>query len=350
MAGQNRDVVVKTMRLYQLDALRGLAALMVVVYHYLYHYNFNYGHSFEVPEWLHLGKSGVYLFFIISGFVIFWTLTRSDRPIDFVFSRFSRLYPPFWAAMIITFVFVSWVGPADREVSWETMFVNFTMFHEFAGYAHVDGVYWTLSIELAFYILAFMALFAGLLRYTDYICLAWLSVSFGEFLLGVDLGLLEKALLLKYNLLFVSGIAFYRIWSQQARMLPAVCVVLAIILAWFRYPHDVAMTITVWIGLFALIISGRLVWLNQRALVWLGSISYSLYLIHQNIGYGIIQWCYSVGVPPLVSIMLALAVSFFGAQLITMFVERPMLSAMRGWYKARRAQANLVPAGERKNS
>lgn len=325
----------KTARLHQLDALRGIAALMVVVYHYLHLYDARYGHSFAVPDWLHLGQSGVYLFFIVSGFVIFWTLNRSERPMDFVFSRFSRLYPPFWVALIITFAFVSLVGPSNREVSWETLLVNTTMFHEFFGYAHVDGVYWTLSIELAFYILAFAALVCGLLRFADYVCLAWLAVSFAQVLLALDLGLIEKALLLKYNLLFVSGIAFYRLWSGQGRWLPGVCIALATVLAWLRFDTELALTITVWVAVFALVIRGGLQWLNQRVLLWLGSVSYSLYLIHQNIGYGLIQWGYEAGVSPLISVGGSLLISFILAHLITRWVEQPALSALRHWYRHR---------------
>ena len=340
----------KTGRLYQLDALRGIAAVMVVLFHFLYNYQAKYGHTFAIPEWLHLGETGVHLFFIISGFVIFWTLTRSERPMDFVFSRFSRLYPPFWVAMIATFAFVSLAGPADRAVSWETLLVNATMFHEFVGYAHVDGVYWTLSIELAFYILAFAAMVCGLLRFTDYICIGWLAASYAHALTGVDVGILEQALLLQYNLLFVAGISFYRFWSGQARIFPVVCVAAAVILAYLRFPVDTAVAITIWIGLFALVIVGRLQWLNQRALVWLGSISYSLYLIHQNIGYGIIEWGYAIGLSPLFSIGLALAVSFAGAQAITSFVEKPALSTLRGWYKARKARNDFTPAPELERS
>ncbi|KAA1175026.1 acyltransferase [Marinobacter salinexigens] len=327
-------------RLYQLDSLRGMAALMVVVFHYFYHYNVKYGHSFAVPDWLHLGKSGVYLFFMISGFVIFWTISRADKPMDFLFSRFSRLYPAFWAALIVTFAFTSMVGPADRAVSWATFVVNITMFHEFLGYRHVDGVYWTLSIELTFYILAFGAMVFGLLRFVDYICLAWLAVSFGHAVSGVDFGIVKSALLLKYNLLFVAGISFYRIWSRQAVWLPMLCLVLVVTLAYIRFPLDVAATITVWVSLFGLVISGRLTWLNQPILIWLGSISYSLYLIHQNIGYGIIEWSYSVGVSPVVSIGVSLVFSFCAAHVITLRVEKPALQAMRSWYSARKARAS----------
>lgn len=332
----NTEVLLKMGRLYQLDALRGIAALMVVVFHFFYHYDSKYGHSFAVFEWVRLGKTGVYLFFIISGFVIFWTLSRSDRPMDFIFSRFSRLYPPFWVAVILTFSFTSLIGPENRVVSWEALVANLTMFHEYFGYPHVDGVYWTLSIELAFYILSLLAFFLGLLRFADSVCLAWLSISFFSALSGLDFGILDKVLLLKYNLLFVLGIAFYRYWSGQGKAMPLLCISLSIVLAFVRFPLDEAVTIVIWVGLFSMVISGRLMWLNQSLLIWLGSISYSLYLIHQNIGYGIIELGYRYDLTPLISITFALLVSFLGAQIITSYVERPSLALLRSWYKDRK--------------
>jgi peptidoglycan/LPS O-acetylase OafA/YrhL len=326
---------VKPTRLYQLDALRGIAAMMVVFYHYIYLYDKQYGHSFDVPGWINLGQTGVHLFFIISGFVIFWTLRRANRPMDFVFSRFSRLYPAFWAALLITFTFTSLIGPLDRAVSWEAFAANLTMFQGFLGYRHIDGVYWTLTIELAFYILAFTVLLSGLLVFADYICLFWLATSFGQALSGADFGILEQALLLKYNLFFVTGISFYRIWSKEARKVPIVCVILSILLAYFRFPIEIAIVISIWIGTFSLVIAGRLHWLSQKSLIWLGSVSYSLYLIHQNIGYGIINLGYQLELHPAISISLALLISFAVAQGITKFVERPALSCLRAWYYQR---------------
>ena len=60
------------------------------------------------------GYFGVNLFFIISGFVIFMTLQRTERPMDFVVSRFSRLFPSYWAAIILTFAVTHWLGLPGR--------------------------------------------------------------------------------------------------------------------------------------------------------------------------------------------------------------------------------------------
>lgn len=82
-------------RLIELDALRGIAALSVVIYHYTTRYNSLYGHdSFLDNNYFHYCSQGVQLFFMISGFVIFLTLNHIKKPMDFVISRFSRLYPP----------------------------------------------------------------------------------------------------------------------------------------------------------------------------------------------------------------------------------------------------------------
>jgi len=64
-------------RLPALDALRGIAALGVVLFHYLPYYDKLYGHSFSTPDTLGFGRYGVHLFFILSGFVIFMTLERT---------------------------------------------------------------------------------------------------------------------------------------------------------------------------------------------------------------------------------------------------------------------------------
>src|SRR2546423_3808210 len=88
-------------RLAELDALRGVPVLMVLAYHY----TTRFGELFPLaaaPASFPFGAYGVELFFVISGFVIFMTLDRSERPADFLPARFSRLYPAYWAAVLTT--------------------------------------------------------------------------------------------------------------------------------------------------------------------------------------------------------------------------------------------------------
>ena len=102
----------KSDRLVEIDALRGVAALAVVLFHYTTRFTelFKPGTlpTISFPG----GHYGVNLFFIISGFVIFMTLEKTARPLDFVVSRFSRLFPAYWAAIFLTFFHLTpaWVA------------------------------------------------------------------------------------------------------------------------------------------------------------------------------------------------------------------------------------------------
>ena len=135
-------------RLVEIDALRGVAAMAVVLFHYTTRFAELYAPktlpSLSFPD----GHYGVNLFFIISGFVIFMTLEKTSRPMDFVVSRFSRLFPAYWFAILLTFSITHLLGLPGKLVDLSTAFANLIMIHSFFHVPHVDGVYWTLEVEL----------------------------------------------------------------------------------------------------------------------------------------------------------------------------------------------------------
>lgn len=89
----------KTTRIVELDALRGIAALAVVLHH------FTMGRS-ETDLNFKIGFMGVETFFIISGFVILLTIERSGNWKNFLANRISRLYPAYWVCVTITTIFI----------------------------------------------------------------------------------------------------------------------------------------------------------------------------------------------------------------------------------------------------
>ncbi|WP_146754803.1 acyltransferase family protein [Elizabethkingia anophelis] len=97
----------QTKRIYQIDLLRFIAAFSVVMFHYSYVAYKRNDISFlsfpEISQYSKYGYLGVYLFFIISGFVIAFS-SRHLSLKKFLYSRFMRLYPMFWICMFITFV------------------------------------------------------------------------------------------------------------------------------------------------------------------------------------------------------------------------------------------------------
>ncbi len=93
-------------RITELDALRGLAALGVVLYHFLTRFQEMYGRE-HLAFWdFNVGGYGVWLFFMLSGYVIFMTLDRTRSLFDFAVGRASRLFPTFWVAVAVSFAVV----------------------------------------------------------------------------------------------------------------------------------------------------------------------------------------------------------------------------------------------------
>lgn len=332
-------------RLVEVDALRGVAALAVVLFHYTTRFNELYGSAAAgggSVSFSH-GHYGVNLFFIISGFVIFMTLERTRRGMDFVVSRFSRLYPAYWAAVALTFVVTSTFGLPGKEVAPGQALGNLLMVHGFLRIPHVDGVYWTLEVELLFYagMLALMvgealhrvhwALWAllGLRLLYDVLARAW----------GIELPwTLSRLLILQYIPWFALGICVYqstlgsvRANARQVRVTAAAALVcLALVDHVALALLALVLAAAVWAAA-----SGKLRWLRHPVPAFFGTISYPLYLLHENIGWVAQREVQARGASFDASVVAALALSVTLAAAVTYTIEQPAMRAIRGWYRRR---------------
>lgn len=329
-----------TQRLVELDALRGIAAVLVMLFHYTAKYQELYGHESPLAISLPWGHYGVNLFFMISGFVIFMTLHRIQRPLDFVVSRFSRLFPAFWAAVAITFVLVRLLDLPDKTVGVSAAGLNLFMIHGLFHIPHVDSVYWTLEIELIFYTMAMALYLAGWLDRVHAALASLLALRLvyflAERLAGVALSwTLSHLLILPYIAWFVCGIAIYRLvtFPDEMPRRDRLLLIAAI--------GQLAIVEGIGIGLLAAGLSlvfwaatvGRLPWLANPLLAWLGATSYTLYLLHENIGWGIILQLERNGIPANMAVLVAIAAALAMASLLTLAVERPTMRWLRGRYR-----------------
>lgn len=140
-------------RLKFLDGLRAIAALSVVGQHVaeiLYPQFFGWAITVWRP-----GQFGVFLFFIISGFVIPYTITRYRNAASFALGRFFRIFP----LLAVATVFVLLVS--GQEYSLGVIASNLFAVHLFFTTTNIVGSSWTLYYELIFYILIGMAFFSG---------------------------------------------------------------------------------------------------------------------------------------------------------------------------------------------
>ncbi|WP_372964698.1 acyltransferase family protein [Marinobacter sp.] len=325
-------------RLTALDALRGIAALGVVLFHYLPYYHKLYGHDFSVPSFLDFGRYGVHLFFMLSGFVIFMTLERTRTARWFALARAFRLLPALWAAIALTFLSVHWLGPADRAVGPGSALLNMTLLHEYLDHPHVDGAYWSLVIEATFYVWIAL-LFYGLNSWQRLRPVFWLWTAISY--IGVlwwksipdTLDFLVKDLLfVRYAPLFISGMLIFR-WYKYSKPPAADITLLALTIGHcliaYKAPYN--LFVLSCYGLFILASAGYLNILSRPGILWLGSISYTLYLLHQNIGYGMIRLSYQIGLPGPAGVAIALITALGLASAVHYGVEKPALSAFRRW-------------------
>lgn len=332
-------------RLLELDALRGLAALSVVIFHFSINDN-----AAKLGWEFRYGVTGVDIFFIISGFVIFLTIQKVKKWQDFAVSRLSRLYPTFWACVLITAAFVYSYQP--ELINWKVLLANLSMFPVYFGVENLDGVYWTLLVEMVFY-LWILAIY--LARGLDKIVKIGTACTLG--VVAFHLGkpyyfdfyqyITWKVQLLNHFPLFFSGILFYQLkykgFNGRYMGLILLCLVAAMYLhdkggrsmyhvTWAE--HNVILVL--YHAVFFLFVWGRLNFLVWPPLLFLGKISYSLYLLHQVIGLHVIHILNgTLGLNIYLAVGGTLALCILLAYGVTRYVELPAIAAIKGWYKAR---------------
>jgi len=289
------------------------------------------------------GHYGVNLFFIISGFVIFMTLEKTVRPMDFVVSRFSRLFPAYWVAIVLTFSITHWLGLPGKLVDGWAAMGNLLMLHGLFKVPHVDGVYWTLEVELLFYFGMFLLYRLRWLSRIHQMILGLLVVRIIYFVLerwfNISLPwMLFRLMILQYIPWFALGIAIYQASSRQdaaSRRWPAITATCAVL--------TLALTDSIAVGLlsvvFALVVwlaaAGRLALLRYGPFVWLGSISYPLYLLHENIGWSIQLQLGALGLSTTTTALVALVAILMLAAAVTRWVEQPAMRWIRTRYRQR---------------
>ncbi|WP_181850155.1 acyltransferase [Thalassospira profundimaris] len=282
-------------RMAAIDGLRAIAVLMVVAFHYLGRWPNDYtGLSFA--PMFEFGWLGVDLFFVISGYCIAMTAERTGSLATFWGRRFGRLYPAYVAGVFLTFALVSYFGLPGKEVTVLQALGNL-LFLNAVAMPPVDGVYWSLIVELKFYFI-----------YGFLLCISRrpsiiLGGMVGLFLLGLGLRLVgidhfDRIIRPEHIILFLIGAALFFAHTQNsgAQQRPyyllAVCAYLA---SFTTGAYDAVVpyaAVTLLVGI--IVIATRR--LPVLSILWpVGLISYSWYLLHQNIGLLIIRAATNAG-------------------------------------------------------
>ena len=365
-------------RLRGIDALRGAAALGVVVYHAVDQSAKALPHNFlQYPARLvqvasSFGYIGVFLFFVISGFCIHlqWAKSKAAgvnpeiRFIPFWKRRIRRLYPPYLIALLLfMLVAASTTGIKLTQFFFYDLGMHLLMLHNLdAKTAYtINGVFWTLAIEEQLYLAYFLLLFIRI-RWgwgvTLGVCLlarlGWMGFSHIVWLKTVGFGLPVPEAAASHWFTWALGaigveamLGLVKLprWSRDLRLATVLIVSASVLSSYlpaiydYRLIHDVSWFLMhpMW-GLGFFIVVNRMVlaedsWLRQARLpslvsffATLGIFSYSLYLTHELIIMQSWQWT-NPGWLQLVNVVLVvIPATIVFAWLFFWFCEKPFMA------------------------
>ena len=343
-------------RLRFIDTLRGLAALLVVWMHVAQCYvGLQPEHAirgrwvYEVAQNLDVGRIGVVVFFLISGFVIPFSMQpRAPAPVaSFAIKRFFRIYPAYWLSVPAGAFATCWLW--GQPFGAGEFLINLTLLEDLFGVREAQGVYWTLLVELAFYVLCIVLLLTHSLRDRLRIGLLAAVLAGGH---AVVIALVWKGLLplpplqpLTFFALHLSlmlcGTLYRLCWFEPGdgpgvRATQLCLALLVFYLLVFpicaslargtlqNYPVSDAL------GVAIFLLGTTVLRLQTRLTDWLGTISYSIYLFHFGVYYPLFWWLMQqpagsawrqlhLGVYLAVNVLLVVAL----ASVVYRVVERP---------------------------
>lgn len=343
-------------RFLELDACRGVAAAAVVIAHLTLHYDLIFGFSGVSLDAERnngavflISRLPVYFFFLISGYVIGLTLLSVGSLREFVVYRFARLFPAYWAAVVLTcslLLLFPYIGDEPRALG---AILNLSMAQGLVGVRNIDPVYWSLTYELVFYALiaSCFAVVRASHRTLALFAAIWLAASAAVYVAAPGLAASNAlfAHLFQYAPFFTGGIGFYlwRAGARDALTTAVICVSAAVAVTRVEVFGPAALVL---FGLFFLVVSGRMRILTAAPLLYLGRISYPLYLFHLAPGFLIVNALDNAGAPPIISVGAALAAVVTCAHVIHVLIEAPARKRLRRFGRPRAvgAEAGALPA------
>jgi peptidoglycan/LPS O-acetylase OafA/YrhL len=302
-----------------IDAARGLAALAVAWYHLT--------HSMGlIPKGTFLYESGTFgwvgvdAFFVISGFIIPYSLEKNRYRLSdyrrFLVKRIARLDPPYLASLLVYLGLAAYYAYATHTAfpfSAKRVLLHLGYLNVFFGYGWIDNVYWTLAIEVQYYVLVGLAfpLLADLRRFTFAMVPTCLILS---------LLLPSTGFFFRYSAVFLLGLAnFHYKRGSISRPGFLLSVLFFGVCAVFRLG---------WMaGITSVLMSLAIAFLRKapNLLVRFGSMSYSFYLFHGSVGYTALSFLLrrAPEIPFVLSVFIALAASVAVSSVAYRLIEVP---------------------------
>jgi peptidoglycan/LPS O-acetylase OafA/YrhL len=312
-----------------INALRAFAAIFVAWGHFVS------GQGKYLSLSGKYGYLGVDIFFVISGFVIPWSLYRAryalrDYP-RFLLKRNVRLYPPYLASIAVTILATNFVmAPVLHfprlTISARDLLAHFAYLNDIVHVPWVNVVYWTLAIEFQWYLVVglMFPLFVTRRKLLRFSGLAGMMAIY-YWMVGND------RLLFHFIPIFLIGVFVFQFRVALIGLREMLGLIAVMVLAMVGPISWIVIGVSVTTGMLITFAT-----FENRAMDRVGDVSYSLYLLHLPIGVALIG-CLSLWLPYSGSYLIVLdvaglAASGLAAWIMYQLIEKPsqeMSSAIR---------------------
>jgi peptidoglycan/LPS O-acetylase OafA/YrhL len=281
------------------------------------------------PPTVNYGPFGVAIFFLISGFVIPFSLAKSS-PIEFLISRFLRIYPTYLtgsAIMLLCIWLSSRYWGRDFSINTNDFLLNLTLIHSNIFVKTIDLVNWTLSIEIKFYLISailysairkakplpIILLAVGTLCFTEWYPAAKSIIHFTHFNFSIES---IKVELMVVCFMFI-GTFFYFHFSEKITTIELVSyssiLLFLVLICWTHndWAGGIPNTPQNYIYGLAVFIIAYVFRKHFRPfapLDFVAKISYPLYITHSLIGYSTIRIAMDKNIPYLAALLIAISI------------------------------------------
>jgi peptidoglycan/LPS O-acetylase OafA/YrhL len=302
-------------RLKGLDSARGLAIVLVVIFHYLHNSIFSGLANVIIGPF---GLGGVTLFFMLSGFLIERHLVSDRNLVRYFSRRLFRILPAYLICLAVILI-IDRLTPDSHHWTPREVTLNAVLLQDVLGAPLMLGVIWTLLIEIKFYALAPFVMRAGkiVMRLAPYAAMAANGIVFAY--------RAEASTFLTYLTFCFVGM-HYGPWTR-GEMPGLSLIALAIItaLATYLFGNYFAAGLAIFVIIDGLIIAIALKWpVAFPMLSFLGRVSYSWYLYHAAIGYPLIAvLTAAMGGHTILVVAITATVTLAAAWISFMIFERP---------------------------
>lgn len=347
----------KSKRILELDALRAISCLNLLLFHFTYVYANKYGFETPLGFAFPYGKYGVQLFFMLSGFVNAMTFVGKRSAKDFLFARAIRIFPSYWLVILLNVFLLSHL-PLFHTPSTGEMVANLTTMPRLFGFENLEPVTWTLQIEMLFYatlvIMMVTGAFEKMLRNLMVmvgVCLVFCLAASGFKSVFPDSGanqifwIGENLFYMRNMPLFAMGMLLNEIKNKRGTTWHNILGILAAGIVFHVIDlrdHNPAAT-TLLFGLLTACAWGKVPPLRFKPLLFISSISYTLYLFHNNVGSICIHSLETMGMGPLLAVVLVTVLTIGLGTATTIWFEQPITKFLRHWWKQRKEDRPSSP-------